>query len=259
MEKENSNKISLKLMSNKDNYMESFRKNVDLYLKEPGLTIRKLAEEAGIPFATLNNFLYNSTADVKLSTAISLARALGISIDELVGCETLTPEVRDFISTLRGLPDNELYLVKWFIQHQILVNSQPVSPKDKLLNVLLPVCNALGNLLPTNSYTVLPINEFSDDVKCKVFLGIRVTCETYMPAYSPYDTLLIANDRKAAHGEHSVVLYFGRLYIVSHHEVIENSHEITKYSSICDGHFSASEEELDEVIGYVAAVSHRLA
>lgn len=30
-------------MSNKDNYMESFRKNVDLYLKEPDLTIRKLA------------------------------------------------------------------------------------------------------------------------------------------------------------------------------------------------------------------------
>ena len=58
MDKEKLNKISTKLTSNKENYMESFKKNVDLYVKQPDITIRELAEEAGIPFSTLNNFLY---------------------------------------------------------------------------------------------------------------------------------------------------------------------------------------------------------
>ena len=82
MQNELLKKLSMNLCSDKHNYMKSFRKNVDMYISEKDITLREVAEMADMPFDTLKNFLYKDSADCKLSTAVKLARAFNVSIDE---------------------------------------------------------------------------------------------------------------------------------------------------------------------------------
>ena len=72
------------LTANQNDYMSSFRKNIDLYVSDKDITLSDIAEEADIPFSTLRTFLYGNASDCKLSTAVKLARAFGVSVDEIV-------------------------------------------------------------------------------------------------------------------------------------------------------------------------------
>ena len=71
-----------------------------------------------------------------------------------------------------------------------------------------------------------------------------------MPHYSPYDILLIANDRNPQGHEDSLLRIDGCLYIAR--RKIENG--VAKYYSIRDGKFRKNEDDVDEVIGYIAYV-----
>lgn len=46
MEREKLKKLSLKLSSNRENYMDSFRKNIDMYIAEKDITLREVAEKS---------------------------------------------------------------------------------------------------------------------------------------------------------------------------------------------------------------------
>ena len=75
-----------------------------------------------------------------------------------------------------------------------------------------------------------------------------------MPTYSPYDILLIANDRNAKINENVLIRTDGNLFIAK--RKVENG--IVKYYSIRDGKFRLSEDEVDEVIGYIPVVINSL-
>lgn len=78
--------------------------------------------------------------------------------------------------------------------------------------------------------------------------------ENYMPHYSPYDILLIANDRNPTFKEHVIILYYGKIFITTRSERIENGEKIIEYTGIRDKNFVVRENETDDVIGYVVDV-----
>ena len=102
MDKEKLCGISRKLTSNRENFIAAFRKNLFMYSDEKDITLKESAENADIPFSTLNSFLYGSSKDIKLSTAVKLAHALDVSIDELVGADTLSGLSRESIAICRS-------------------------------------------------------------------------------------------------------------------------------------------------------------
>lgn len=251
MDNENLKKISYNLVTNSTNYIESFRENIYIYLKESNTTIRELAEKANIPFDTLKGFLYRKDVkDCKLSFAVSLARVLGTSIDELIGAEVLDSLTRERLAICRTLPKHSLYLVQWFIREQKRLNDEFSPKKGKVVSVMQPLY-VNGRLNPTNVFEPLNIDILSDNVKSKVFMGIRITCEDYMPHYSPYDTLLLANDREAYIQERCVILYYGKILIVTKTERIENDKKIIEYIGIRDKNIIIKEQDVDTIIGYV--------
>lgn len=83
-----------------------------------------------------------------------------------------------------------------------------------------------------------------------MFLGIIVTCSNYMPNYSPYDILLIANDRPPKLNEDCVILLCGKLYLAKRVQTMDG----IVFRSIRDGHPHVTEHELDSIIGYIAGV-----
>ena len=247
MENEKLKKMSLNLCSNKQDYMKSFRRNVDMYISEKDITLREVAEIADMPFDTLKNFLYKDSADCKLSTAVKLARALNVSIDELVGAETINEVSRESIAICRNLPDNALYLVRWYIRYIDSLNRKN-EPHRRYVSIMELECNHNGNLKITTNYRHIDITDIGEEYRSKIFFGITMPCENYMPTYSPYDILLIANDREPYRNENSLLRIDGQLRIAK--RKVENG--IAKYYSIRDGKYRIDEKDVDEVIGYVA-------
>ena len=73
--RENFEKISKKFTTNKKDYLDSFRKNVDMLKIERDLTLKEISEGSGLPYSTLNTVLYDpDVKDIKASTAIALAK-----------------------------------------------------------------------------------------------------------------------------------------------------------------------------------------
>ena len=120
MEKETSHFFEPEISLEKDSYIETLKHNIEKYMGFANITIKELSEAANIPFATLNNLLYSKTyKDCKLSTVINLARAMEISVDELLGCVAMSEEDYHFISSMRRLPARTKYVVNWFLDYQI--------------------------------------------------------------------------------------------------------------------------------------------
>lgn len=244
--------LSKELVANSDDYMNSFRKNLELYASQKNITLRDIADEADISLNTLNSILYGNVKDCKLSTTISLARALQVSIDELVGCETIHALTRESMQISRNLPANSLHLIRWFIRNQ---EQRLKSQTNRhMLNVMHPTLLENGNLQPNNVYTSLDINNVSVDIRSKIFVGIKLKCDYYMPTYSPYDVLLIANDRDPHINENSVFISSNCLYIGRRQIETTGTQKVTRYESIRNQKSHLYEDEIDEVIGYIAGI-----
>lgn len=249
LEKKKMLEISKNLIADKNDFMSAFRKNIFMYLKEKDLTINELSELADVPYATLKNFLYTNSKDANLSNAVKLSRALDVSVDELIGAETLTKLTRERIAMCRELPENDLYVVQWFIRYLYEKNIN-LEPNKRYVSVMEVSCNHHGNLGLTNNYRKMDITDINEQIRNIIFFGIAMPCEHYMPYYSPYDILLIANDRKGNIRD-DVLIRIGKfLYIARRKE--ENG--IVNYHSIFDGKYWMNEKEADEEIGYVAYV-----
>lgn len=247
MEKEKLKELSLKLSSDSNDYMSAFRKNLFMYIDEKDITIKEISETADIPFSTLNSFLYGKTNDVKLSTAVKLAKALDVSIDELVGAETISDISRESIAMCRNLPKNDLYLIRWYIRYIDSLNKHN-EPNKKYISVMELECNHHGNLKITTNYRHIDITDIHPECRGKIFFGITMPCDHYMPHYSPYDILLIANDRDPHINENSLLRIDGCLFLAQ--RKVENG--VARYYSLRDGKFRINEDDVDEVVGYIA-------
>ena len=253
MNKEKLKKISRNLSANSNDFMSAFRKNMFMYLEEKDITIKEISEEADAPFSTLNTFLYGDSKDIKLSTAVKLAKALNVSIDELIGAETINEVSRESIAICRNLPDNALYLIRWYIRYIDSLNKKN-EPHRRYVSVMELECNHNGNLKMTTNYRHIDITDIGEEYRSKVFFGITMPCDNYMPIYSPYDILLVANDREPYCNENSLLRIDGQLRIAK--RKVENN--IAKYYSIRDGKFRINENDVDEVIGYIACKINRI-
>ncbi len=134
------------------NYVDNIRDNLNRYNGD--LTLPEIAESAGIPFSTLKNILYGNSSDCKLSTAASFAKFLGITIDELVGSDTLTEDAKESLSIYHELPERSKYLARWFVKHQKALCSNNDSTKS--VAVMIPK-DANGYLHPTNEFKTLSL------------------------------------------------------------------------------------------------------
>lgn len=244
--------ISKNLVTNDTDFMEAFRKNVSMYLKEKELTIAELAEISGISFDTLKTFLYKNVQDAKLSNAIKLAKTLNVSLDELVGADTIHELTKESLAMCRNLPENDLYLVRWFIRYLTSMNEK-TEPNKRYVSVMMPKQTNNGDFEVTSDYEKVEITDLKEPLRSKIFMGFHIICDHYMPHYGPGDIILIANDRPQRFSEHSVVRAGKYLFIVN--RVVENG--VAKYYSIRDGKYRIDEKEVDELIGYIVNVQKK--
>lgn len=84
--------------------------------RESGMTNEELARASGVSFGTLNKILSGDTQEPKLPAMMSIAHALGVSVDWLIygrtfsapAGEELTEDELAILKLLRQVPDEDL-------------------------------------------------------------------------------------------------------------------------------------------------------
>lgn len=229
-----------------DDFMDCLRANLELFVAHKDITLKDMAADAGISMDTLKSIIYGKTKDCKLSNVLALSRVLGVTIDELIG--ELEPKAAKSLRIYRSLPERSQRLIDWHIAHQEAILQE--YPHQKIVTVMRPRCATSGNLKPTHEYEAYDVSNIGSSLQYRVFYGIKIPCEHYMPHYSPEDILLIANDRDALPTEHIVLLVDGNLCIAR--RIVKDG--VAKYYGIRDGRFRADDSPRIEILGYVAAV-----
>lgn len=226
---------------------DSFRQNIWKYAEEKNMTIVDLANNSQIPINTINSFLHRISNDMKISNVARIAKTLGVSIDELVGAGTISPLSLESLAMCRDLPENDLYLVRWFIRYLHALNAK-IEPNKRCISVMLPSVDNDGNLKITSDYEKTDVSNLKEPLRSKVFMGVKLNCDNYMPHYLPSDVLLIANDRAPSPNENCLVRVGKYLFIVKQ----KSENGTVKYYSIRDGKYRVDSSEIDELIGYIA-------
>ena len=238
-----------KMVEKSTKYIDTFRKNIDMLMAEHDYTIKETAEIADLSYDTFKTFLYDKEAkDCRLSTAVKIARAFHLSIDELVGAGTIEPQGLESIKVYRTLPKGSRRFLDWQIQNQKYLHEQ--HPGKKLVNIMQPVCSGNGNLKLTNDYDVRDITHLGDELTYKIFLGIQIPCLHYLPHYTEGDVLLLANDRTAMKGENTVVMFNDIMAITN--RLVEHGEE--HYYGLMDGRLRSLDPKQFQVVGYVAKI-----
>lgn len=246
--------LSKKMVAEPDNYMVSFRKNLLTYIEEKEIRLSDIAEASGLSIETLKTLVYGSAGDCKLSTAVALARALQISVDELVGSGTISQPMRESIYTVRNMPENFVHFFRWCIKyHEKCLND--IHPKKRAINIMYAECMHDGNLMMTNNFEIEDISDMPDSKRYKIFMGIRVPCEHYMPFFREGDIMYIARDRRPLQSENVVVVNDGFIRLVKwREEKDKNGEKKVAYYSLNKNAFLAYKEEVDDVIGYIVDI-----
>lgn len=253
LDKKSLRKLSKNLVSDPDDYMSAFRKNLYMYIEQKDITLAEVADEADISLSTLRSLLYGDARDCHVSTIVNLARALNVSCDELLGSGTISPQTCESLQLVRQLPESFTHFVRWAIHyHYGKLTSGEVT--ERSIEVMTPVCCDNGNLKMTNDFDVIDISDIDAAVRPKVFMGVRIPCEHYVPNYFPGDILLIANDRSGKRSEHVLVSVGEYMWIVDRREEIENGAKVENFYSVRDNRKRAHGDNVGIVIGYIAAV-----
>ncbi|MBQ9990844.1 MAG: helix-turn-helix transcriptional regulator [Lachnospiraceae bacterium] len=255
MENEKLKKLSLQLVSHHTNPFDNLRENLLIYVAQPNITLKNLSDASSVSIDTLKSLLYGKVTDCKISTAEKLACALGITVSELIGSRSVDSITLKNIANCRQLPEHQLYLVRWFINRQMELAMENKHKGKKIISVIKPSLRN-NSLKMTNMMEPLCIDHLPETVKANVFLGLKITCDHYMPYFSPYDILLIAADREGLNNELCVVIYYDSIFIARKHIYMEEGVSRTEYLGLLDPTFRVSEQDVDSKIGYVVDVYH---
>lgn len=237
------------LVKNSVEMSDIFRQNILMYAEKEHLSMVDVANRSNIPINTINSFLHKISNDMKVSNVAKIAKTLNVSIDELIGSDTMHEMTKESLAVCRTLPENDLYLVRWFIRYLDRLN-QETEPNKRYISAMVPTLTNNGDFKISSECEKIEITDLKEPLRSKIFVGCRIASDYYMPHYVPGDVILIANDRPPKPNENVIVRTGKYLFIMK--RKIENG--VAKYYSIRDGKYRIDESEVDELIGYIAYV-----
>lgn len=251
MAKQEKNEISEKKSGKKtvSIYLTNMRRNADRLKRERGYKLKDIVERSGLKEETVNTFFYDmDLQDCRLGTAVGIAKAFGVTVAELAETETMDDRIIEDIKIYRTLPERSKALIDWHIRNQKFMHEE--HSKDRPISIMKPICSNNGNLKRTYDYEVFNTSALDTEFYHKIFFGIRIPCEHYVPFYMPNDILLIANDRDAMKNEHTVVIINDNILITN--RIVKGGH--VSYYGIRDNVLHATDLDTVQVIGYITKV-----
>lgn len=228
------------------------RENLQKFLNEKDLSHNEFAELADLSPHTVHSILHKKDLDdCKLSTAIAIAKAIGIGVDELANTGALPDASLESVMIARSLPAHLIDLIRRYIRWQKKEYERFENYPGKLIDVM-DMDYVDAHLRATNHFEKVDISEFDRDIKSIVFRGMRMPCDDYYQYYREGDILLISSIREPRARERCLISYFGRIFIVQK----AKKDGVPGYRGIRDEEAFIPESDIDYYFGYVAGVKH---
>ena len=224
-----------------------------MYINEKDITLQEIADAADVSVSTLRSFVYGDNADCRVSMVVKLAKVLNVSCDELLGAGTISEQTCQSLQLVRMMPESFTHFVRWAIHYHYdrLTQGEPTS---KLIEIMRPICADNGNIKMTNDFDIIDIKNLGPSLSPKIFMGIRIPCNHYVPNYFKGDILLLANDRCSRKEENVVVAFDEFMWIVNRKEEIEDGKKVDNFYSLRDSNRKAPKGNIGMILGYVAYV-----
>lgn len=233
----------------RENYQESttewidiFRGNVLSEMEKQNLSMKEFALKSGLPLSTVGAFVYGQVKDVRVSTAITLSKTLGVGLDSLIGANTLSEHHLRLLENYDMLNNTGKCFVSWYAEH--LRMEQENSHKKIQMVCVMHMKVKDGYMMLTRDCEQM---EIPFECNGKIYFGFTLPCDFYMPHYCKNEIILVANDRKPYFDEHCLIR-MGEAVYFARRKIIGND---PQYFSIRDGKFRVRESDVDEFLGYV--------
>ena len=250
MKEQKEENVFLNLASDGDNWMNCFRQNIGILRTYYGWSVRVLAEKANISESTINKIVQGISKDCDQSLSVKLARAFGVSVDELIGAKTISDETRKVIAMTRVLDEHHKKVIRVYAKHQYILHKNNNST-SKTISVLTPKCIERRLKRVSLSDEKIVLDKLSKDIQEKVSFGIKIPCDHYEPHFLRNEIILLGYDREGANNEMCVVSSNGYIYIcIKKIQFVDGKKEIN-YVAITNKRKIFSFDEIDDRFGYV--------
>lgn len=249
MEGQKNKNIFLCLSSNGENWMEAFRTNIGLLRNYYGWSVRVVAEKANISESTLNKIIQGITKDCDQSLTIKLAKVFNVSVDELIGAETIPTETRKTIAMSRKLKEHHRKVIRMYARHQYELHGEN-DTNSKSISVLTPICKN-GHLKTTLLDKKICIDFLTKPTREKVSMGIEIPCDHYEPHFLKSEIVLLAFDREGENNEMCVISAGGNMYFcIKKIQFVDGKKEIN-YIAITNKKKVFAFDDVEDRLGYV--------
>ena len=163
------------------------------------MTWQECAEKADVPVETMRNIYYGKTTDPKVSTILQISKALGLSVNCLMGeCPHDTVE-NDILRLYRMCGTHGKSLIHLVAKYEATAANAERRASDKhRIPCLVPIGHEDDGIL----YNSCEIVEIDTD-KANAYVGIKITTNNFAPSYCRDDIILLEN-RFPMNGEWSV-------------------------------------------------------
>lgn len=95
------------------------RARLEILLKIKGYSLQDLANKSGLPLDTVKNIYYGRIDNPKIETLISIADALGVSLDYLVGRLDYADNELKHLTILGGLDSDTKEIIELIVKRAI--------------------------------------------------------------------------------------------------------------------------------------------
>lgn len=255
MENQRNKNIFLDLVSDDENFMHSLVENIQLLRTEYGWSVRVLAEKADMSIDTLQNILKGKAKDCNLSTVIRLAKAFEISLDELVGSNTLRADAKEALGMIRGLDPHVQKVIFSYARRQAELHSNK-TPGEKDITVICPICEngrlMRGSLIDEK----ISLKNVPSELQGCIDFGMKIPCDHYDPYFLKGEIILLAFEREGQNNEPCVVSVDGNYYIcIKHIKTIDGKKEVI-YRAITNNRQLFRFDDIELRHGYIVGFLH---
>ena len=193
--------------------------NIKRIKKQKNLTNESLSELSGISLGTLNKLLSGATEDPKLSTLLALKKALGVTMDELLGTSgapTIDSALTEkYFALDRAGRETVDYIINK--EHARVVREREQkpytleNPQVRRLKLFSTAASAgTGTYLSDSDATEISV--FSNPVTDSADFAVRVAGDSMMPRYHDGDILLVEQASRVDEGELGIFLLGGEAF-----------------------------------------------
>lgn len=171
-------------------------------MRVKGVDCRELSNSSEVPLETIRNLYYGKVTDPKVSTVTAISKALGCSVNHLMGEEIYTPKEVNLILNYRKCGSHGKALMYLVGRYEAMTARHDCDDA-----YVVPCFVPEGAMVDGFEYKCSEVIDVETDCE-DAYAAIKVTSNNFMPSFCKGDIILL-EDRFPEDGERAVFVIDG--------------------------------------------------